>query len=216
MRNRTMIVGIILLFYFSSCKIYSEYAHILQLQKNGMSEVQLGVPRLERIETATVVHLYGEPYEMGHQYGSLLKEHLISLTEIVRELFPEKAIQKYISIAQQAEDNLSVSFREELQGMVDASGVEYRYLLALNLIPMVDCSVLAVWDEATPDGELIMGRNADYLFGSINKAIGLIVVKHPRDGNATVMVSFLGMLGGFTGMNDQGVCYGNMLVHNSE
>jgi hypothetical protein len=61
-----------------------------------------------------------------------------------------------------------------------------------------------------------MGRNADYIFGSIKKAIGLIVVKHPENRNATAMATFIGMLGGFTGMNEKGVCYGKMLVHNSE
>lgn len=202
--------------HFQGCKIYTGYQNLLRLQNEQTTVVNTGEPRVEHIESYQVVHLYGKPYDMGFQYGTLLKEHLESLALISDALFPEKTLDKYKKIAVEAEVNLPESFRQELKGIVDASGVDYNLLLALNTIPSVDCSGLAVWGDATADGHLIMGRNADYIFGSINKAIGLIVVKHPENRNATVMATFIGMLGGFTGMNEKGVCYGNMLVHNSE
>ena len=100
--------------------------------------------------------------------------------------------------------------------MADASGVDLNDLLAINLVPRTNCSTLAVWGDATTDGHLIMGRNADYSFKNVNKALGILVIKHPEKGLATVTSSFLGMIGGFSGMNEKGVSYGNMLSHNGK
>jgi hypothetical protein len=60
-----------------------------------------------------------------------------------------------------------------------------------------------------------MGRNAEYFtFGLADRGM-LVVVYHPADGSAVAAVSFLGMIGAFTGVNDRGVAFGNMLVFNA-
>lgn len=220
-RNKTASVGYLLLLMvvlllFSQCKIYTAYKDILSLHHEELTSDEKGKPRLEYFNSIPIIHVYGSPYEMGFQYGSLLKSQLNSLSELARDLFSAKRLNEFMSIAKAASTNLPPAMFEEIKGMADASGVDLNDLLAINLVPRTNCSTLAVWGDATTDGHLIMGRNADYSFKNVNKALGILVVKHPEKGLATVTSSFLGMIGGFSGMNEKGVSYGNMLSHNGK
>lgn len=206
----------ILVVFFQSCRMYRAFNHITNLQEEHLIAEQKGIPRLEYIESMPILHLYGSYAEMGEQYGSILSMQLNSLVVIAEGLFSDKKIEKYLKLADEVEPVVPDNIRQFITGMANTSGVSYRKLLALNIVPRTTCSVLAVWGEATADGELLMGRNADYDFQRVNKALGIIVVKHPDQGYATVSSSFLGLAGSFTGMNEKGVSYGNMLVYNGE
>ncbi|WP_072998468.1 C45 family autoproteolytic acyltransferase/hydolase [Mariniphaga anaerophila] len=194
--------------------MYTAFNAVLDPEWDEFSQAPKGTPRLEYHHSFPVIHLYGTAAEMGHQYGSILKKQLEGLDYITDKFFPENKQIEYINIAKNSEDKLPSETLEFVKGMSVSSGVDYYKLLAINAVPRVSCSVLAVWGDASEDGKLLMGRNADYQFKKINKALGIIVVKHPATGYATVASSFLGLAGAFTGINEKGVCYGNMLVYN--
>jgi hypothetical protein len=196
------------------CKTYTAFNAVFNPEWEEFKKASAGTPRLEYFHSFPVIHLYGTPAEMGRQYGSILQKQLEGLDYISSRFFPEKKLNEFFQTALEAEPYLPVETVEFISGMSGSSGVDYYKLLAVNTVPRVSCSVLAVWDEATENGNLIMGRNADYDFKRINKALGIIVVKHPDGGYATVSSSFLGLAGTFTGINEKGVCYGNMLVYN--
>ena len=217
MNKFSQLIGVfVIVFFLSQCTVYKSYRDIVSLQRENFVSAEKRTPRLEYINSIPVVYLYGTPREMGLQYGTLLKKQLNSLATLIDELFPKSVIRKYMGIGKAAGKHLPERFNEELKGIAEASGVDYFKLLALNMAPRTTCSALAVWGKATPNGELIMGRNADYEFKSINKALGLIVIKHPTTGYSTFSISFLGLMGSYTGMNETGLSYGNMLVHNSK
>ncbi|HKM92027.1 MAG TPA: C45 family peptidase [Prolixibacteraceae bacterium] len=201
---------------FSSCKVYKAFNNIVGLQKDYQFSEATGEPRLEYIEAIPIIHLYGTNREMGEQYGTILKSQLNSMATIAESLFSKKTLNKFYHQAEIVENNLPSEMKDFIEGMSESSGVSYIKLLALNITPRTNCSVLAVWGEATTDGNLLMGRNADYNFKKVNRALGLLVVRHPESGLATVSSSFLGLAGTFTGMNEKGVSYGNMLVYNAE
>jgi hypothetical protein len=201
---------------FSQCKVYTAYHDIISMHEKHETTGGKGEPRLEYVNTMPIIHLYGTPKEMGQQYGTILKKQLNSLVELSRDLFPERKIEEFLKIGEAASKNLPEKMMEELRGISEASGVDMKDLLAINLVPRTNCSTLAVWGNATTNGNLIMGRNADYAFKSVNRAIGLILVKHPSSGYATITVTFLGMIGGYSCMNETGLSYGNMLVHNGK
>jgi predicted choloylglycine hydrolase len=196
--------------------MYRAFNHIVNLQEEYREAKEDGVPRLEYYESLPILHLYGSYAEMGEQYGTILNEQLQSLLVIGEGLFSQKKLKKYYQMADEVEPVVPEDIRLFIEGMAKTSGVSYRKLLALNIVPRTTCSVLAVWGEATANGELLMGRNADYNFQRVNKALGIIVVKHPDEGLATISSTFLGLAGSFTGMNEKGVSYGNMLVYNGE
>jgi isopenicillin-N N-acyltransferase like protein len=213
-RFATLTILILSCFLFTQCKIYKSYHDILAFHHNAQVDFEKGKPRLEYLQSIPIVHLYGSPHEIGQQYGHLLKNQLHSLVSLSEGIFSRKKIEEFIKLGKDASHNLTEDMVNELKGISDASGVDYSVLLALNLAPKITCSTFAVWEGATSNGELIMGRNADYPFKKVNKALGLIVVKHPEKGYATVTITFLGMIGGFSGMNETGLSYGNMLAYN--
>jgi isopenicillin-N N-acyltransferase like protein len=198
----------------SGCKVYRAYDTVFSKKWDKDKTIPEGMPRIEYHHSIPVIHLYGTPYEMGSQYGILLENQLEGLLMIVNRFFPEKVINKYMEFAGEVEKMLPPESLAFISGMAETSGADYKKILTLNTVPKTTCSTLAVWGDATHDGNLLMGRNADYIFKKINKGLGIIVVKHPSVGYATISSSFLGMAGAFTGMNEKGVCYGNMLVYN--
>ncbi|SHJ85055.1 Acyl-coenzyme A:6-aminopenicillanic acid acyl-transferase [Tangfeifania diversioriginum] len=198
----------------SGCSTYKAFNTVFNENWDNEFPNKGGTPRLKYYEGIPVIHLYGGPQEMGRQYGSILQKQLNALAYISEKFFPEKTLNSYFEKATKLKEQLPPETVAFITGMAENSGVEYLKLLALNTVPKATCSVLAVWGDATNDGQLLMGRNADYNFKKINKALGLTVVKHPHHGYATVASSFLGLAGTFTGINEKGVCYGNMLVYN--
>lgn len=207
---------IAMLWLATGCQFYSAYNDVMHSHLQASQTAIEGEPRLEYINGLPVLHLYGSPSDMGSQYGSLLKQQLVSVTYMLEKVFPKRLIKKYMDFADQAETQLPSDYKAFLEAMAESSGVTYKKLLTMNMVPKTSCSTLAVWDNATPDGNLLMGRNADYNLKKINKALGIIIVKHPDEGYATVASSFIGLIGSLTGINEHGVCFGNMLVDNSK
>ncbi len=207
---------IVLIFALSGCGLYNSFKAILNPDWEEMSSSIPGTPRLEYQHSVPIIHLYGTPDEMGRQYGTILQSQLQLIVQTAEKFFTKRRIKKFIAIADEFEEILPLEIKDFISGMAETSGINYKYLLAINTVPRISCSTLAVWDSATVDQNLIMGRNADYNLKKINDILGIIVVRHPTEGLATVSSSFLGLAGTFTGINEKGVCFGNMLAYNGQ
>jgi hypothetical protein len=172
--------------------------------------------RLELHDGLAVLHVYGAPTEMGTQYGTLLRAPLRALHTFAVDFTSDRFYDHCIEYGRSHAHNLPAPIRDELHAVANASGVPYDELVALNVIPRMYCSTLAVWD---PTGgshpRLLMGRNSDYFSLGLDDRGGLVVVHHPREGLAVASVGFVGMIGAYTGMNQKGVSFGNMLVFNA-
>jgi hypothetical protein len=200
---------------FIQCSVLKELDYLSDLQKDKI-EYYSDTTRAKLVYTGAypVIHLYGNPKEMGTQYGKILKPQLKSLFSILVSVFPKKKLDSYIQLGINTEKSLPQSILTEIKAISIASGVDYNLLLAMNVATKVDCSTLAAWGESTPDGELIMGRNAEYKTKGLNSVLGIIVVRHPSHGYSSVDITYLGLAGSFSGMNEKGVCFGNMLAYN--
>ena len=179
-------------------------------------EARRGEPRLEVHGHIPVLHLYGTGEEMAEQYGRLLRPAIQGLVGYAEALLPEGTMRRYVAYGRAAERHLPEDLRAELRIAAEAADVPHEYLLALNLVPRAACSTLAMWGEATPDGEMLMGRNADYFDMGLGDRGSLLIVFHATDRRPVVAVGFVGMLGAFTGVNADGVAFGNMLVFNTD
>jgi isopenicillin-N N-acyltransferase like protein len=70
---------------------------------------------------------------------------------------------------------------------------------------MVGCSSFAVWDECSKDSSLIIGRNFDFYVGDEFSENKIICFYHPTHGHNFMMVTWGGMTGVISGMNDRGL-----------
>jgi hypothetical protein len=168
-----------------------------------------------RHDSIPVLHLRGTPREIGAQHGRALRRALRELDAYLRAIVPRAQMEAFFAQAQARSRSLPPEYREELAAMAEAANVPYDELLAINVIPRLQCSALAVWGDATRDGATIMGRNADYFGLGLADRGGVVAVYHPAEGEAVAAVTFLGMIGAFTGINEHGVAFGNMLVFNA-
>lgn len=208
---------IVLFIAFTQCAIVTHVTLLSKFQNNRYTPVEeISRGRLGYLASYPVVHLYGTPEEMGRQYGSLLKPQLQSFFAILESVFSEKDMAEYLQLAAEAGPFLPEEIQTEIRAVAEASGISYNHLVALNVATKVACSTLAAWGESTVDGQLIMGRNADYKSKGMNKYLGLIVVRHPEDKLQSIHITYLGLAGGFSGMNSRGVSYGNMISYNAK
>ena len=159
-----------------------------------------------------IVHLYGSPEEMGRQYGRLMGAPLRALTACVAAATPDRMHKLFLSMTRRGETHLPADIREEIVAMADAADVPFETLAALNVVTRIACTTIAA---PGPDGQLVMGRNGDFFGMGLGERGMLVVVRHPPKARPTATVAFLGMVGAFTGINDAGVAYGNMLVFNA-
>lgn len=187
-----------------------------------------GLAAMEVRGRVPIVHLYGTPAEMGEQYGTLLRKPLTALRAYLYVFLNPILRERLVAQARKAEPSLPDAFREELRALAKASGMPYDELVALNVLPKISCSALAVWgaarDAGGPGGAgggdpnlsgILLGRNGDYFpLGLADRGM-VLTVRHPKEGLATASANFLGMIGDFTGVNERGVCYANFLVFNA-
>ncbi len=156
----------------------------------------------------------GTPYEMGLQYGVLLKSKLNTIYSQLDHL--EKSIFRNLPIYLRPligmfifvkliliRRSLSPEFKEELRGISDGSGVSYRRLLLISMLPEIfnfSCTSFV----KNVNGRLIHGRNFDYYFPMIGKN-PLVVRYSPVNGIPYTLVGCIGYTGGYTGINDYGL-----------
>ena len=202
-----------------SCKTLDAVIAYDEIRTEMRTPATAGPARLVIVQGMPIVHLYGNAYDRGTQYGTLLHNQLQALHRCFEGLLAAPTQARMLAYADGQEESLPPEVREELQSMSDASGVPYMELVALNITPEFACSGLAAWNPnagSSNDASLIMGRNGDYFSLDFFRDRGMILrVIHPHEGLAVAGVTFLGMIGSFTGMNEHGVAYGNMMVSNA-
>lgn len=70
---------------------------------------------------------------------------------------------------------------------------------------LVGCSAFAVWDNYSSDSSLIIGRNFDFFVGDDFAKNKIILFVKPENGYKFASVSWPGMLGVVSGMNEKGL-----------
>ena len=76
---------------------------------------------------------------------------------------------------------------------------------ALKDLALVGCSSFAAWGEKTDDGSLIIGRNFDFYAGDDFAKEKIIAFVNPTEGYKFMSVTWGGMIGVVSGMNEHGL-----------
>jgi predicted choloylglycine hydrolase len=77
---------------------------------------------------------------------------------------------------------------------------------AVQLSGFAGCSALAVWGDRTLDGTLLVGRNFDFYAGNKFAEDKILLFVNPANGYKHAFVTWGGMMGAVSGMNEKGLC----------
>ncbi len=177
------------------------------------------------------LYIKGNPLQLGYNNGALTQSLMQEQEKIffskVETFVPSKFKQNLLRgflkwYNRKMYLNVREDYQAELYGLSQYSSDEYdfiapKYLRNLYLhgahdighamqdLMIVGCTSLAVWNENTEDGDLLIGRNFDFYVGDDFAKNKLIEFVEPEDGIPYMSVSWPGMIGVVSGMNKEGI-----------
>ncbi|MEQ8304677.1 MAG: C45 family peptidase [Cyclobacteriaceae bacterium] len=177
------------------------------------------------------MYVEGPPFERGVVLGRLAKD-LVQYQEIVfndqiEQLVPSplyRNLLKYFVgwFNRNLNSHIQDEYRLEIFGVSKSFSDDYNSIAppyqrainyhaahdighALQNMSLVGCTSFATWDDRSEDKSLIVGRNFDFFAGDDFAKNKLVLFMKPKDGHQFVSITWAGMMGVLSGMNDQGL-----------
>ncbi|MEN2414489.1 C45 family peptidase [Flavobacterium mesophilum] len=177
------------------------------------------------------LYVEGDPLEIGLNTGALSDSLLQRQQQIffskIKDLVPSKFEQKLLRhflkwYNRKLYANVPDEYQTEIFGVSqytshDFDNIAPQYQRGLYLhaahdighalqdLALVGCSSFAAWGEKSEDGNLILGRNFDFYVNDAFAENKIIAFIKPEQGHNFMMVSWPGMIGAVSGMNQQGL-----------
>jgi len=177
-----------------------------------------------------MVYIEGEPFERGVVYGKLCKELMYQqevyfVNEIKRQV-PSESYLKFLKYMiawfnRDMHEYVPVEYQQEIYGESFVTSDEFEFIgpgyhrmlnyhaahdigHALQNMNLVGCTAYAVWGEKTK-GKLLVGRNFDFYAGEDFAKEKLISIVKPDKGYKYLSISWAGLMGVVSGMNEKGL-----------
>ncbi|MFH6997948.1 C45 family autoproteolytic acyltransferase/hydrolase [Flavobacterium sp. FlaQc-57] len=177
------------------------------------------------------MYLEGDPLEIGLNAGalsdSLLKnqEHIFfsKIQDIIPSKFEQKMLRHFLKwYNRKLYLNVPEEYQTEIYGISQYTSTDFDNIApqfqrslylhaahdighALQDLALVGCSSFAAWGEKSEDGNLILGRNFDFYVNDAFAENKIVAFVNPKEGNQFMMVTWPGMIGAVSGMNEQGL-----------
>jgi isopenicillin-N N-acyltransferase like protein len=176
-------------------------------------EAEHGKGRLQYISGLPVLTIEGTPEEMGDQLGVLALKPARPLTEVVDDYLAKKGWETVYKVVLKTGNILLPRFPpdhlQELNAAAGSSGWPRELLVFGNTISdlrrIVQCSAVIVEAEQSATGGPLFGRNLDWPPIARLHEYTLVVVCRPAGKRAFASITFPGMLGCASGINDAGL-----------
>ena len=186
-------------------------------------EATFGPASLKIIEGVPVVHVYGTPEQMGQQQGKLLgaAARVVHKAYFGKMFFPGgKDIglrAAVLKMSRVMEKSIPAEYIKEMKAFAKAAGMKYEDILLANTVfdikRVIFCTTFVATGKRSADGKPVFGRNLDFPTMGVAHRFSCVVVYHPTKGRAVASVSFPGLIGVLSGLNDVGVAAAVMEVH---
>ncbi len=177
------------------------------------------------------LYIKGNPLQLGYNNGALTQSLMQQQEGIffskVEGFVPSKFRQRLLRFFLKWYNrkmylNVREDYQAELYGLAQYSSDQYNFIApkylrnlylhgahdighAMQDLAMVGCTSLAVWNENTEDGDLLIGRNFDFYVGDDFAKNKLVEFVQPEEGIPYMSVSWPGMIGVVSGMNKEGI-----------
>ena len=120
------------------------------------------------------------------------------------------------------DENIPIEYRQEIYGVSSFASKKFEYIApnyhrminyhgahdighTLQNMSLVGCTAFGVRNSRSEDGGLLLGRNMDFYSGDKFAENKIIVFCEPDSGYNFAYVSWAGMIGVISGMNNQGL-----------
>lgn len=176
-------------------------------------------------------HIKGDAIERGATYGvlcgDLLKHQEDTFNHRIHELVPSHRWVEFlhkvvILFNRNMARHIPEEYRNEIYAMSLSASDEHtrygsNYVRQLNYhaahdighamqeYMLVGCTSFAAWGTRSATGELIVARNFDFYVGDDFAKNKIVLFVEPTDGNRFVSLSWPGMMGVVSGMNEHGL-----------
>ncbi|MET3731388.1 C45 family peptidase [Moheibacter stercoris] len=177
------------------------------------------------------LYLEGSPYERGIANGKLAEEYIYNQEKVfvdrVKELVPSKFQQGLVRgflrfFNRKLDKHVTDEYKEEIFGISQYTSKEFEFVApnywrtlyfhaahdighALQDLAMVGCTSFAAWGNQSADGKLILGRNFDFYVSDEFAENKIIAFINPTDGHKHAILTWPGMIGVVSGMNEKGL-----------
>ncbi len=177
------------------------------------------------------LYIEGKPFQRGVIEGklthNLIEDQELAFTSQINQMIPSPSYLKFLRyfiywFNRDLEDYIPDEYKFEIYGIsLSASdkfnfiGNNYQRLLnyhsahdighALQDFQMVECTSFGVWKDKSKDGSLLIGRNFDFYVGDDFAVNKIVCFEKPEKGYPFMMITWGGMTGAVSGMNEQGL-----------
>lgn len=178
------------------------------------------------------LYLEGGPFERGVYAGNMCQDLLVQQeTAFVKGIEEKISSRLYLNFLKffvawfnrRLPDFVPQEYQKEIYGWSLAAADQYDYIgpkyhrklnyhaahdigHALQNMGLVSgCTALAAWNSHSVDSSLLLGRNFDFYVGDDFATIKILAFIRPDSGYPFMMVTWPGMIGAVSGMNNQGI-----------
>ena len=177
------------------------------------------------------LYVEGNSYQLGLNTGILTQdlfktqEHafLSKVDELVPSKFKQYLLRKVLAFYNRKMYlHIPEEYKTEIYGLSKYASNDYNHIAenylrvlylhgahdighALQDLALVGCSSFAAWGNKTVDGQLLIGRNFDFYAGDDFAKNKIIAFVNPTEGHKFMSVTWAGMVGVVSGMNEHGL-----------
>ncbi len=173
----------------------------------------------------------GDPLEIGQKTGVLTKELYAfqeqSFMNLITDFIPSEKRRKFLFKVlkyynRDLHKYVNNEYKAQIYGLSESANSRYDSLIdkynrnlflhgahdighAMHDLMLVGCSSLAVWDNKSDDGGLLIGRNFDFYANDDFAKNKIVSFVKPNSGYPYMSVTWGGMIGVSSGMNLEGL-----------
>jgi len=177
------------------------------------------------------MYIEGDAFERGAMKGILTRELICEQEKAfiseIEKLVPSRFYLYFLKyfiawFNKDVTDYLPIEYQLEIFGVSESACEEFdnvgpSYLRFLNYhgahdighslqnMGMVGCTSFAVWDDASEDSLLMIGRNFDFYVGDDFAKNKIVAFYNPDQGHRFMFITWGGMTGVVSGMNEHGL-----------
>lgn len=164
----------------------------------------------------------GKPADIGREVGRNFRDEVRFLFKEYFETYTEdpELKDKFVENARKLESHLSDDERAELKGLAEGAELDFGHVLIvhtfLDAIRIVNCSTFVLQPPATKDETVIFGRNLDFPGRGVAHKHTIVMVYSPEGKFRFASVTWPGMAGVLSGMNEHGLAVAVMNVYHKK